>query len=63
MAACACDLPERITSQPVAVHYLEARFNQGDRIVFRIEGGTIFFVDIVTHDEIDELSSDACAPP
>ena len=33
--------------------YLEARLNQGDRIVFRVEAGTIYFVDIVTHDEID----------
>ena len=32
--------------------YFEARINSGDRIVFRIEGGRIFFVDIVTHDEI-----------
>jgi hypothetical protein len=34
-------------------YYLEARLNQGDRIVFRIEGGTLYFVDIVSHDEID----------
>lgn len=34
-------------------YYLEARLNQGDRIVFRVEGGTIYFVDVVTHDEID----------
>ena len=33
-------------------HYLEARLNQGDRIVFRVEGGTIFFVDVISHDEI-----------
>jgi len=24
----------------------------GDRIVFRIEAGTIFFVDVVKHDDI-----------
>ncbi|HKI05094.1 MAG TPA: hypothetical protein VKK31_24150 [Thermoanaerobaculia bacterium] len=33
-------------------HYLEARINSGDRIVFRLEKGTIFFVDIVHHDDI-----------
>jgi mRNA-degrading endonuclease RelE of RelBE toxin-antitoxin system len=33
-------------------HYLEARINSGDRIVFRIEQGTIFFVDVVHHDDI-----------
>lgn len=34
-------------------YYLEARINSGDRIVFRIEAGTIFFIDIVKHDDID----------
>jgi hypothetical protein len=33
-------------------YYLEARINSGDRIVFRIEAGTIFFVDVVKHDDI-----------
>ena len=33
-------------------YYREARINSGDRIVFRIEEGTIFFVDIVEHDKI-----------
>jgi Txe/YoeB family toxin of Txe-Axe toxin-antitoxin module len=33
-------------------HYFEARINSGDRIVFRIEEDTIFFVDIVKHDDI-----------
>jgi len=33
-------------------YYLEARINSGDRIVFRLEKGTIFFVDIVHHDDI-----------
>lgn len=33
-------------------YYLEARLNQGDRIVFRIEGGAIFFVDVISHDDI-----------
>ena len=34
-------------------HYLEARLNSGDRIVFRIEGETVFFVDVVKHDDIE----------
>ena len=33
-------------------YYLEARLNSGDRIVFRIEAGTVFFVDVVKHDDI-----------
>lgn len=35
-------------------HYLEARINSGDRIVFRIEEGTVFFVDVVKHDDISK---------
>jgi len=34
-------------------YYLEARLNSGDRIVFRIGGGTIYFIDVVKHDDID----------
>jgi hypothetical protein len=33
-------------------YYFEARINSGDRIIFRVEGGTVFFVDIVKHDDI-----------
>jgi hypothetical protein len=33
-------------------HYLEARISSGDRIVFRLEKGAIFFVDVVEHDDI-----------
>jgi hypothetical protein len=33
-------------------YYLEARVNGGDRIIFRIEAGTILFVDVVKHDDI-----------
>ena len=33
-------------------YYLEARINSGDRIVFRLAEGTLFFVDIVAHDDI-----------
>jgi hypothetical protein len=32
--------------------YLEAGINSGDRIVFRAEAGTVFFVDVVKHDDI-----------
>jgi mRNA-degrading endonuclease RelE of RelBE toxin-antitoxin system len=34
-------------------YYFEARINSGDRIVFRIEVGTIFFIDVVKHDDIE----------
>jgi hypothetical protein len=33
-------------------YYLEARISSGERIVFRIEGGAIFFVDVIAYDEI-----------
>jgi Txe/YoeB family toxin of Txe-Axe toxin-antitoxin module len=33
-------------------YYSEARINSGDRIVFRVEGDTIFFIDVVKHDDI-----------
>jgi hypothetical protein len=33
-------------------YYLEARINSGDRIVFRVDGGTVFFIDVVRHDDI-----------
>jgi hypothetical protein len=33
-------------------HYLEARISSGDRIVFRVEQGTIYFIDVVKHDDI-----------
>jgi hypothetical protein len=34
-------------------YYFEARINTGDRIVFRVEGGTVFFIDVVKHDDIN----------
>lgn len=34
-------------------YYFEARISSGDRIVFRVEGGTICFIDVVKHDDID----------
>ncbi|MCP4664518.1 MAG: hypothetical protein GY856_54735 [bacterium] len=33
-------------------YYSEGRMTSGDRIVFRIEGDTIFFVDVVKHDDV-----------
>lgn len=33
-------------------HYSEARINSGDRVIFRVEDGTIYFVDVVKHDDI-----------
>jgi hypothetical protein len=33
-------------------HYSEARISSGDRIVFRMEAGTLYFMDIVKHDDI-----------
>lgn len=33
-------------------YYNEARINDADRIVFRVEAQTVWFVDVVTHDHI-----------
>jgi hypothetical protein len=33
-------------------YYNEARINDGDRIIHRTHEGTVYFVDIVPHDEI-----------
>lgn len=42
----------RIKPIQPAKYYLEARINSGDRVIFRLAEGTIFFVDIVAHDDI-----------
>ena len=42
----------RIKPIQPAKYYLEARINSGDRIVFRLEEGTVVFVDVVAHDDI-----------
>ena len=34
-------------------YYHEARIGSGDRIVFRVEAGTIYFIDVVQHDDIE----------
>jgi hypothetical protein len=33
-------------------YYNEARANDGDRVIHRIEDGKVWFVDIVVHDDI-----------
>jgi hypothetical protein len=33
-------------------YYNEARANDADRVIHRIEGGKVWFVDIVGHDDI-----------
>ena len=33
-------------------HYMETRISSGDRLVFRLDQGAIFFVDVVRHDDI-----------
>lgn len=33
-------------------HYLEARISSGDRIIFRLGDGAIYFIDVVKHDDI-----------
>lgn len=33
-------------------YFREARANDGDRVVFRIADDTVYFVDIVAHDDI-----------
>lgn len=36
-------------------YYSEARINSGDRIIFRFEDDTIYFVDVVKHDDISRF--------
>lgn len=33
-------------------YYSEARINDGDRLIHRIDGGKLWVVDVVTHDDI-----------
>lgn len=33
-------------------YYNEAPINDGDRLIFRIEDATVWFVDVVEHDQI-----------
>ena len=34
-------------------YYSEARLSDGDRLVHRVQDGTTYFVDVVSHDEIN----------
>jgi len=43
-------------------YYREARITSGDRIVFRIESGTVFFVDVVKHDDISRYGRPPTRP-
>lgn len=38
-------------------YYYEARINDGDRIIHRTYAGTVYFIDIVTHDDIAKYAS------
>lgn len=42
----------RIKSVEPEKYYNEARVNDGDRVIHRIEAGKVWFVDIVVHDDI-----------
>ncbi len=37
-------------------YYFEARINDGDRLIHRTREGTLYFIDIVTHDDIGKYS-------
>jgi len=37
-------------------YYFEARINDGDRLIHRTHEGTIYFIDIVSHDDIGKYS-------
>ena len=37
-------------------YFSEARINSGDRIVFRLDGDAIVFVDVVAHDHVDRYA-------
>lgn len=43
-------------------YYQEARISSGDRIIFRVEGGTVWFVDVVTHDDIGKYGKKFAGP-
>ena len=55
MALIKGQIPPGLRVKPIQPdkYFNEARINSGDRIVFRIEGDEIEFVDIVKHDDIN----------
>jgi len=38
-------------------HYYDARINDGDRLIHRIEAGTLYLLDVVKHDDIDRYAN------
>lgn len=47
------EITPRMRIKPVEPekYYNEARINDADRLIFRTEGGSVWFVDIVEHDD------------
>jgi hypothetical protein len=43
-------------------YFLEARINQGDRLIYRAEGGRVTFVDVVAHDDIGRYGKRPTTP-
>ena len=43
-------------------YYCEARINDGDRLIFRESENTIWFIDIVVHDDIARYSNKPRSP-
>ncbi|HUQ48987.1 MAG TPA: hypothetical protein VM053_12205 [Gemmatimonadaceae bacterium] len=39
-------------------YYCEARINDADRLIHRTSEGTIYFIDIVSHDDIGKYSKE-----
>ena len=35
-------------------YFQEARLNDGDRLIHRVREGTVYFIDIVPHDQINK---------
>ncbi len=42
-------------------YYNEARINDADRIIFRIAAGSVWFVDVVKHDDIEKYGEEVSA--
>lgn len=40
-------------------YYCEARVNHGDRLVYRVDGGRVWIVDVVVHDDIGRYGKKA----
>ena len=44
-------------------YHSEARINDGDRLIHRTHGGTVYFIDIVSHDDIGKFGRAPQRPP